>query len=133
MIRFLKKQPPGRLIALGFAAVILIGSALLMLPISIRPGVEVAYIDALFTSTSAVCVTGLIAVDAYDNFTVFGQAVLAGLIQIGGRKISSIPLEELHQGDPQLLGQGLQQLQVREALAGITYLKILVSFNQFCR
>lgn len=67
MIRFLKKQPPGRLIALGFAAVILIGSALLMLPISIRPGVEVAYIDALFTSTSAVCVTGLIAVDAYDN------------------------------------------------------------------
>lgn len=82
MIRFLKKQPPGRLIALGFAAVILIGSALLMLPISIRPGVEVAYIDALFTSTSAVCVTGLIAVDAYDNFTVFGQAVLAGLIQI---------------------------------------------------
>ena len=90
MIRFLKKQPPGRLIALGFAAVILIGSALLMLPISIRPGVEVAYIDALFTSTSAVCVTGLIAVDAYDNFTVFGQAVLAGLIQIGGLGVTSV-------------------------------------------
>ncbi len=89
MIQFLKKQPPGRLIALGFAAVILIGSALLMLPISIRPGVEVAYIDALFTSTSAVCVTGLIAVDAYDNFTVFGQAVLAGLIQIGGLGVTS--------------------------------------------
>ena len=90
MIRFLKKQPPGRLIALGFATVILIGSALLMLPISIRPGVEVAYIDALFTSTSAVCVTGLIAVDAYDNFTVFGQAVLAGLIQIGGLGVTSV-------------------------------------------
>ena len=90
MIRFLKKQPPGRLIALGFAAVILIGSALLMLPISIRPGVEVAYIDALFTSNSAVCVTGLIAVDAYDNFTVFGQAVLAGLIQIGGLGVTSV-------------------------------------------
>ena len=90
MIRFLKKQPPGRLIALGFAAVILIGSALLLLPISIRPGVEVAYIDALFTSTSAVCVTGLIAVDAYDNFTVFGQAVLAGLIQIGGLGVTSV-------------------------------------------
>lgn len=90
MIRFLKKQPPGRLIALGFAAVILMGSALLILPISIRPGVEVAYIDALFTSTSAVCVTGLIAVDAYDNFTVFGQAVLAGLIQIGGLGVTSV-------------------------------------------
>ena len=61
-----------------------------MLPISIRPGVEVAYIDALFTSTSAVCVTGLIAVDAYDNFTVFGQAVLAGLIQIGGLGVTSV-------------------------------------------
>ena len=90
MIQFLKKQPPGRLIALGFAAVILIGSALLMLPISIRPGVEVAYIDALFTSTSAVCVTGLIAVDAYDNCPVFGQAVLAGLIQIGGLGVTSV-------------------------------------------
>ena len=85
MIRFLKKQPPGRLIALGFAAVILIGSALLMLPISIRPGVEVAYIDALFTSTSAVCVTGLIAGDPYDNFGVLGGAVLAGLTRGGGR------------------------------------------------
>ncbi|HIW27625.1 MAG TPA: H(+)-transporting ATPase, partial [Candidatus Lawsonibacter pullicola] len=47
-------------------------------------------IDALFTSTSAVCVTGLIAVDAYDNFTVFGQAVLAGLIQIGGLGVTSV-------------------------------------------
>ena len=57
-ISFLKRQSPGRLICLGFAAVILIGSGLLMLPIAIKPGAEVAYIDALFTSTSAVCVTG---------------------------------------------------------------------------
>ena len=63
---------------------------MLILPISVRPGVEVAYIDALFTSTSAVCVTGLIAVDAYDHFTVFGQAVLAALIQIGGLGVSSV-------------------------------------------
>ena len=61
-----------------------------MLPISILPGVEVANIDSLFTSTSAVRVTGLIAVDAYDNFTVFGQAVLAGLIQIGGLGVTSV-------------------------------------------
>ena len=90
MIRFLKKQPAGRLIALGFAAVILIGSILLMLPVSVRPGAEVTYIDALFTSTSAVCVTGLIAIDAYDHFTVFGQAVLAGLIQVGGLGVTSV-------------------------------------------
>ena len=87
---FFKRQPPGRLIAMGFAAVILIGSVLLILPVSVRPGVKVHYIDTLFTSTSAVCVTGLIAIDAFDNFTVFGQVVLAALIQIGGLGVSSV-------------------------------------------
>ena len=90
IVSYFKKQPPGRLITLGFAAVILIGSGLLMLPISIKPGAEVAYIDALFTSTSAVCVTGLIAIDVYDHFTVFGQAVVAALIQIGGLGVTSV-------------------------------------------
>ena len=90
MIRFFKKQPPGRLIALGFAAVILLGAVLLLLPISVRPDAEVTLIDALFTSTSAVCVTGLIAIDTADHFTVFGQAVVAGLIQIGGLGVTSV-------------------------------------------
>ena len=90
IVSYFKKQPPGRLITLGFAAVILIGSGLLMLPISVKPGAEVAYIDALFTSTSAVCVTGLIAIDVYDHFTVFGQAVVAALIQIGGLGVTSV-------------------------------------------
>ena len=89
-ISFLKRQSPGRLICLGFAAVILIGSGLLMLPIAIKPAAEVAYIDALFTSTSAVCVTGLIAIDVYDHFTVFGQAVVAALIQVGGLGVTSV-------------------------------------------
>ena len=62
LINYLKKMPPGRLIALGFAAVILMGALLLMLPVSVWPDAEVSFIDALFTSTSAVCVTGLIAV-----------------------------------------------------------------------
>ena len=90
MVSYLKKQPPGRLITLGFAAVILIGSGLLMLPAAIKPGAEVAYIDALFTSTSAVCVTGLISIEVYVHFTVFGQAVVAGLIQIGGLGVTSV-------------------------------------------
>ena len=64
MKRFFRVQSPARLISLGFAAVILLGSALLMLPCSVRDGAELKYIDALYTSTSAVCVTGLIAVDA---------------------------------------------------------------------
>ncbi len=85
-----KKQPPGRLIVLGFALVILFGTFLLLLPISVRDGVTVSFIDALFTSTSAVCVTGLIAIDVADHFTAFGQAVVAALIQIGGLGVTSI-------------------------------------------
>lgn len=89
-MKFLEKQSPSRIIAAGFLAVILLGSWILMLPCSVRPGVDLAYIDALFTSTSAVCVTGLIAVDVGDTFTPFGQAVVAGLIQIGGLGVTSV-------------------------------------------
>ena len=90
VISYFKRQPPGRLIALGFALVILLGAGLLMLPVSVRPGVQVRFIDALFTSTSAVCVTGLIAIDTADHFTVFGQAVVALLIQVGGLGVTSV-------------------------------------------
>ncbi len=81
---------PGRVIALGFAGVILLGTILLLLPISANPGVTVRPVDALFTSTSAVCVTGLIAIDTADYFSVFGRTVVALLIQIGGLGITSI-------------------------------------------
>lgn len=85
-----KKLTPGRFIALGFATVIILGTILLLLPISHNEGVSVSVVDALFTSTSAVCVTGLIAVDTKDTFTVFGRTVVAMLIQIGGLGITSI-------------------------------------------
>lgn len=90
LIERVKRQPPGRIIAMGFAAVILLGSALLMLPCSVKDGVTLRYIDALYTSTSAVCVTGLIAADAGDTFTPLGQAILAGLIQVGGLGVTSV-------------------------------------------
>ena len=87
----IKKQlTPARIIALGFAAVILLGSALLIMPFSVRPGVELAYIDSLYTSTSAVCVTGLIAVDAGATFTPIGQFILGGLIQVGGLGVTAV-------------------------------------------
>ena len=63
---------------------------MLKLPISIRDGVTVSWVDSLFTSTSAVCVTGLIAIDTADTFTVFGRAVVALLIQIGGLGVTSV-------------------------------------------
>ncbi|OUQ70278.1 H(+)-transporting ATPase [Eubacterium sp. An11] len=90
MFRLLKRQSPGRIIALGFLSVILIGSVLLMLPCSVKDGVTLRYIDALYTSTSAVCVTGLIAVDAGDTFTPLGQTFLALLIQIGGLGVTAV-------------------------------------------
>ena len=114
MIQFLKKQPPGRLIALGFAAVILLGSLLLLLPVSVRPDAEVTFIDALFTSTSAVCVTGLIAIDTADHFTVFGQAVVAALIQIGGLGVTSVGMGLILAAGRQVGIRG--RLLIKEAL-----------------
>jgi trk system potassium uptake protein TrkH len=73
---------PPRILAIGFLSVILIGSFLLMLPISNTKGCS--FIDALFTSTSAVCVTGLIVKDIPNDFTLFGHMVILVLIQIGG-------------------------------------------------
>ena len=78
------------MIVLGFAGTILLGALLLLLPVSVRPDAQVRWIDALFTSTSAVCVTGLIAIDTADHFTFFGQAVVAGLIQVGGLGVTSV-------------------------------------------
>ena len=90
MKRLLKRLSSARIIALGFAAVIFAGSGLLMLPCSVRDGVSLKYIDALYTSASAVCVTGLVTVDIGDTFTAFGRFVVAALIQIGGLGVASM-------------------------------------------
>ena len=90
MISFLKKQPPVRLIACGFLFVIFLGSFLLMLPISLNEGVRLSYIDALYTSVSAVCVTGLSSIEPGVTFTVFGKTVLGLLIQIGGLGVTTV-------------------------------------------
>ena len=76
------KMPQTLLIG-GFAGVILVGTLILLLPWSQTTG-EVGLVDALFTSTSAVCVTGLVVVDTGTAFTQFGQTVIVGLIQVGG-------------------------------------------------
>jgi len=76
------KMPQTILIG-SFAGAILAGTMLLLLPWSQTKG-SVGFVDALFTSTSAVCVTGLVVVDTGTAFTRFGQAVIVGLIQVGG-------------------------------------------------
>lgn len=80
----IKNIAPVRLIVISFALVILIGATLLTLPISARDGQATNFVDALFTATSATCVTGLVVVDTWTHFNGFGQAVILFLIQVGG-------------------------------------------------
>ena len=71
-------------LTIGFACLILAGAVLLMLPISSRSGQSIPFLNALFTSASASCVTGLVLYDTWTQFTFFGQAVILVLIQVGG-------------------------------------------------
>ncbi len=75
---------PSQLFVIGFGMLILLGAWLLTLGISTVDGKGLSFIDALFTSTSATCVTGLVVVDTGTTFTLFGQIVILSLIQIGG-------------------------------------------------
>lgn len=79
-----KSMNATRIVAGGFAVLILVGALLLMLPISARNGQSTGFLDCLFTATSATCVTGLIPLDTYLHWTLFGQIVLLVLIQLGG-------------------------------------------------
>jgi trk system potassium uptake protein TrkH len=79
-----KHLGPNQVIILGFAFIIVLGTIFLALPISSSTGVSIGLIDALFTSTSAVCVTGLVVLETGSGFSLFGQIIILILIQIGG-------------------------------------------------
>ncbi len=81
---------PGVAFVLVFVLLIVLGSGLLMLPRSTPAGQPIGLLDALFTSTSAVCVTGLVVRDTGTGFTMFGQSVILVLIQLGGLGIMSL-------------------------------------------
>lgn len=75
---------PTRILVLGFIGLTLIGAVLLRLPISHEAGQEISFLDALFTATSAFSVTGLVVVDTATTYSLFGELVILGLIQVGG-------------------------------------------------
>lgn len=79
-----------QILVLGFAGLILSGVALLMTPYASQSGDSLRFVDALFTATSAVCVTGLVVVDTGTYFSVFGQSVILLLIQIGGLGVMTV-------------------------------------------
>ena len=83
------KMSPTQILLLGFIVIILIGTMILKLPIS-NNGKDIKFIDAFFTSTSAVCVTGLATKVPAEQFSTFGQVVIMCLIQIGGIRIHDI-------------------------------------------
>lgn len=75
---------PAQVVILGFASIIFTGAILLTLPIASASGVRLGFVDALFTATSATCVTGLITVNTKEFFSLFGKTVIILLIQVGG-------------------------------------------------
>ena len=79
-------------LAVSFACIILVGAMLLMLPFASRSGRGLPFLDALFTATSASCVTGLVLYDTWTQFTVFGQAVILLMIQIGGLSFMTVTI-----------------------------------------
>lgn len=81
---------PTRVIVSSFAIIIFLGACLLNLPAASRDGACIGFLDALFTATSATCVTGLIVTDTLTHWTLFGQLVILALIQIGGLGIVTL-------------------------------------------
>lgn len=104
MIESLIKQisTPSRLTFLTFFTLILVGTFLLLLPLSVVPGKDLHFLDALFLSTSASCVTGLVTIDPGSHMSTFGQVVLLFLIQLGGLGIMTLSVAL-----PALLGKSL--------------------------
>lgn len=112
------KLTPYQILVLGFAGLIFVGAILLTTPLASANGERVSFLDALFTATSAVCVTGLVVVDTGTRYSLFGQIVIIGLIQAGGLGIMTMAtLMAL------LMGKKIQlreRLIMQEALNQIT-------------
>lgn len=87
---FRLRLQPAQVVLLSFGGWILLGALLLVLPVSAQPGRQIEFIDALFMSTSATCVTGLASVSIVDDLSLFGQIVLLILLQVGGLGIMTL-------------------------------------------
>lgn len=84
------KMRPAQLIFVAYAGLIFLGAALLMMPFAANEGYEIEFVDALFTSASALCITGLVTLSVVENYSLFGQVVIISLVQIGGLSIMTL-------------------------------------------
>lgn len=123
------KLNPYQVLTLGFAALIFFGAFLLMTPWAAATGRPTPFIDALFTSTSAVCVTGLVVVDTGTHWSLFGQLVIIALIQFGGLGIMAMATlfaimlgKRIHLRERLLMQEALNQL----SMSGVVRLMLYV-------
>ncbi len=109
---------PAQVLVLGFLAVIVVGTLLLLLPAATREGQDTEFLTALFTATSAVCVTGLIVVDTGTHWTTLGHVVILFLIQVGGLGIMTMSTMAA-----MVIGRKVslrERLVIREAMGHVT-------------
>lgn len=119
---------PYQILTLSFATTILLGTFFLMLPAASQTGDRLPFIDALFTATSAVCVTGLTVVDTGNYFSTFGQMVVIVLIQIGGLGVMTLTTlmavmlgRRVHLSDRLLVQESLNQHQLEGMVKLVLY------------
>jgi trk system potassium uptake protein TrkH len=119
---------PVQIIILGFLCVILAGTLLLMLPAASREAGSAGFADALFTATSATCVTGLIVQDTFSFWTPFGQAVILSLIQIGGLGVITVALSIAMLSGKKI---GLIQRNIMQESISAPQISGIVKFTKF--
>ncbi|MCX2732408.1 TrkH family potassium uptake protein [Saccharopolyspora sp. NFXS83] len=131
-----RTRHPARLVVAGFGGVMLLGTVLLMLPVASESGAATSWNLALFTATSAVCVTGLVVVDTHAHWSAFGEGVVLGLIQVGGFGIMTLAsllgllvtrrlglrMQRGAQAETKSFGLG----EVRRVLVGVVALSLVV-------
>jgi trk system potassium uptake protein TrkH len=125
---------PTQILVLGFMVVIAFGTLFLNLPIASKDGVSIGFIDALFTSTSAVCVTGLVVVNTAAHWSLFGKSIILILIQIGGLGFMTIATtlfmilgRKISLKDRMIIQESLNQ----NTLAGVVRLTRNIIFGTF--
>jgi len=129
-----KIMTPSRVLVLGFAVVIMFGALLLTLPQATQDGLGLPFLNAVFTATSAVCVTGLVVVDTGTTFSLFGQLVILFLIQVGGLGFMTFATlfamilgKKITLKERLLLQEALNQVSV-EGIVRLTKSVLLISF-----
>ena len=122
-----KMMDSTQVLAVGFMCIILLGAIMLHLPIASRDGQPIPLLDAIFTSTSATCVTGLVLYDTWVQFSLFGQVTILVLIQIGGLGFMTAVIAILTLTRRQI---GLRQRTVLGESFGISQLSGIVRLSQ---